>query len=119
MLEHGPVGTGCSCVVSAKGLNAFIFWSFSNLDAPDGRHDAMDCHDLWVITRLHEAREDRDTPDSLLASSKAKAESSGVSSTMFESSMVSPVGGVQSKKGMKSLPSVITGVANSQQSPQA
>jgi hypothetical protein len=94
-----------------------MFWSLSRLDAPDGRHDAMEFHDLLVITLLQEAREDRDIPESLLASSKAKAGIPGVSSTMFESSPISPGGGVQSKKGMKSWPSLITGVAKSQQSP--
>ena len=95
----------------------FSFWSLSCLDAPDGFHDRMEFHDLLVITLLQVAREDLDIPDSLLVSSKAKAGSPGASSTMAESSPVSPGGGFHSKRGMKSWPSSIMGVSRSQQSP--
>ena len=96
----------------------FSFWSLSCLDAPDGFHDRMEFHDLFVTTLLQVAREDLDIPESLPVSSKAKAGSPSASSPMVESSPVSPGGGFHSKKGMKSWPSSITGVSKSQQSPR-
>ena len=69
-LAHGPCGTGRSSVLCVTGgILSRILLSISSRAVPDSLHEVIDFQGCCVTTLFQEAREDRENPDSLLASS--------------------------------------------------